>query len=318
MLLSYNDDGFHNAGTEMTQAPRLRILFPIDITDPHPEYFEQLKSLIPLKDVALVLLYVREELPAYEGMLGSMANFPDDFANQVESKAKEVLAELADKLKADCPNVTCQVLAGPATLMIEKVASDDKVDLIVMNAGSHSKVAKYLLGSTCERVVKQSATSVLVLKSSSAFKNLGNVVFGVDGSGASFAALSEAVSLLELSKRQAKATVVNVVHVTEIFKYMSPVSFVASVEDNLMMTGETSLAQAKAQLTELGLSDVETRLKDGEPVAEILSVVDETKAELVVVGGQGRSALEHFLVGSVSGKLTAHAKCSVFVAKTKN
>jgi universal stress protein E len=301
----------------MTQAPRLRILFPIDITDPHPEYFTQLKSLIPLKDVALVLLYVREELPAFEGMLGTMADFPDDFAHQVEVKAKTVLAELANNLKADCPDVTCQVVSGPATLMIETVAKDEKVDLIVMNPGSHSKVARYLLGSTCERVVKQSAVSVLVLKSADAFKNLDNVVFGVDGSGASFAALSEAVSLLDLAKRQAKATVVNVVHVTEIFKYMSPVSFVASVEDNLMMSGETSLAQAKAQLNELGMTSVDTKIKDGEPTTEIINVVEESKAELVVVGGQGRSALEHFLVGSVSGKLAAHAKCSVFVSKAK-
>ena len=65
------------------------------------------------------------------------------------------------------------------------------------------------------------------------------------------------------------------------------------------------------------MSDAEAKLKDGEPATEILNVVDETKAELVVVGGQGRSALEHFLVGSVSGKLAAHAKCSVFVSRAK-
>jgi nucleotide-binding universal stress UspA family protein len=299
----------------MTQSPKLKVLFPIDIVHLHPEYLAPLKELLPLKDVALNLLYVREELPAFETTLSSMADFPEDLSHQIDNRANEVLTDFAAQIKSDCPAVTTELVSGPPALMIESVAKEDNYDLLVVSPGTHSKVEAYLLGSTTERVVRHAQTSVLILRLPEGRAQLKNVVVGIDGSDESLEAVERAVNIFALDKRDVQVTVVNVVSVTGIFKYVSPASFVASVEDNLMMSGEALLAQANKKLNDLGVKNVQTKLKDGDPVTEILKVVSEVHADLIVVGGQGRSALERFLVGGVSSKLATHAPCSTAVFK---
>lgn len=226
-----------------------------------------------------------------------------------------MLADFQARLQPDCAEVTTLIVSGPPALMIESVASDEDFDLVVISPGRHSKVEEYLLGTTTERVVKHAQTSVLILRLGQGSAPLKNVVIGIDGSDECVDAIHRAVKLFSLDKRDVKVTLVNVVSVTGIFKFISPASFVASVEDNLMMSGEALLAQTNKLLNDLGVKNVETKLMDGDPVSEILSLAKERQAELIVVGGQGRSALERFFLGGVSGKLASHAQASTAVFK---
>ena len=59
----------------------------------------------------------------------------------------------------------------------------------------------------------------------------------------------------------------------------------------------------------------------GKPTTELMNKADEWKADLVVVGSQGRSALGRFMLGSVSKKVVTDSHHSVRVARgtvTKN
>jgi nucleotide-binding universal stress UspA family protein len=53
----------------------------------------------------------------------------------------------------------------------------------------------------------------------------------------------------------------------------------------------------------------------GNPAAELVRIADEHRAGLIVVGSQGLSAIERFLLGSVSERVLRHAHCSVLVVK---
>lgn len=53
----------------------------------------------------------------------------------------------------------------------------------------------------------------------------------------------------------------------------------------------------------------------GNPAAEIIKAAEERGIELIVVGGHGRHAFEHFLVGSIAERLVRHARCDVLVAR---
>jgi nucleotide-binding universal stress UspA family protein len=293
----------------------LKILLPVDIAHTHPETFGVLKEFLPLKEAQVTLLFVREEMPAYESMIGTMADFPTDLPNQIESRAKAVLEELAEVLRPDCKEVKTVVLMGPSAMMIESVAEDNDIDMIAMAPGVHTKVAQYLIGSTCERVAKHSRNSVLIIRQPEV-KTLSNVVIGIDGSQSALDAALKAVDVFSLRERETMITLVNVVSVTGIVKYITPPAFVARVEDNLMMSGEACLADAEKVLTDAGVKNVTVKLKNGDPETELLAVAKELNAELVVVGGQGRSALEHLFVGSVSGKVVSHATCSTALFKS--
>jgi len=56
-------------------------------------------------------------------------------------------------------------------------------------------------------------------------------------------------------------------------------------------------------------------LAEGHPAKQILHVIDEEAADLVVVGARGLGAIQRLLVGSTSEHLLAHAPCSVLIVR---
>ncbi|HRV60538.1 MAG TPA: universal stress protein [Solirubrobacterales bacterium] len=55
---------------------------------------------------------------------------------------------------------------------------------------------------------------------------------------------------------------------------------------------------------------------DGDPADAILKVAEDLDADLIVVGNKGMTGARRFLLGSVPNKVSHHAPCSVFIART--
>ena len=55
---------------------------------------------------------------------------------------------------------------------------------------------------------------------------------------------------------------------------------------------------------------------EGDPADAILDVAEETGADLIVVGNKGMSGAKRYLLGSVPNKVSHHATCNVFIART--
>jgi nucleotide-binding universal stress UspA family protein len=72
------------------------------------------------------------------------------------------------------------------------------------------------------------------------------------------------------------------------------------------------LAAAKTRAQTSGIT-VETSLRGGHAAREILEVVRDQSADLVVLGTHGRSGVEHLLLGSVAEKVLRKAPCPVLV-----
>jgi nucleotide-binding universal stress UspA family protein len=62
--------------------------------------------------------------------------------------------------------------------------------------------------------------------------------------------------------------------------------------------------------------EVQTHPIEGDPAEGILSVAEETKADLIVVGNKGMTGARRFLLGSVPNNISHHAPCSVMVVRT--
>jgi nucleotide-binding universal stress UspA family protein len=65
------------------------------------------------------------------------------------------------------------------------------------------------------------------------------------------------------------------------------------------------------------LSEVKHRahVTHGEPIAEILRLAEEEKADLLVIATHGRTGLKHFFLGSVVERVIRHAPCPVMVIR---
>jgi len=78
--------------------------------------------------------------------------------------------------------------------------------------------------------------------------------------------------------------------------------------------GEEILKRGVELVRSLGL-EADTRLGRGIPAEEILKVAEEEKADLIAIGSRGLSGVKAFLLGSVSDKVSHHAKCPVLIVR---
>jgi nucleotide-binding universal stress UspA family protein len=124
--------------------------------------------------------------------------------------------------------------------------------------------------------------------------------------------------LFQLKDKGTKVILVDVVSINPIFTMISPVSYMSAIEGNLKMTGEVLLAEGEKVLSELGISNSEMKLVEGNPAEELIKVAKATQAGLIIAGSQGKGAVEHFLLGSTSTRLAAHADCPVAIFKGGN
>lgn len=77
-----------------------------------------------------------------------------------------------------------------------------------------------------------------------------------------------------------------------------------------------SLRAAAEEATRAGVATT-CHPRRGEPADAIIAVAEEVDAELIVVGNRGLSSARRYLLGSVPGKVTHHAPCSVLIVRTE-
>ena len=294
----------------------MKVLLPLDIVHPVQPTIEQLIAMVPLAKAEVCLLYVKEELPSYEKVIDSVGDFKEDWGHQIERKAKEAFEAAIEQLKPHCTNVSSEIVVGPPAMMIETVARDEGFEVIVLTPGTHRKVELFLLGSVSSKVVKHGPGTVLICRQrSTPIEKLDHVLMAIDGSPQSHYAVRQAAKQFAIDPAVTKVTIIHVVSVADVLKLVSPVEYIALVENNLLLEGETFLAEGKAILAEQGITHVDVVLKEGDPATEIIELARSQPTDLIVIGAQGRTAVQHFLLGSVSHNIAMHAPCSTAVVK---
>jgi nucleotide-binding universal stress UspA family protein len=89
-----------------------------------------------------------------------------------------------------------------------------------------------------------------------------------------------------------------------------------SWQDKLEKEVETLLQDAAGTLTAMG-AKVECHACAGDAAEAILDVAEKEGADLIVVGDRGMRGARRFLLGSVPGKISHHAPCSVMIIRTR-
>lgn len=142
------------------------------------------------------------------------------------------------------------------------------------------------------------------------------IVVGTDGSDSAREAIRQAAALAQLASAE--------LHVVSAYEPVPPrrsEAEVAGVPDdvshefgpreevNFILDGAATIA------AEYGI-ETSSHPMDGDPADAILNVADEIGADLIVVGNKGMTGARRFLLGSVPNKVSHHAPCSVFIART--
>ncbi|MFB6091067.1 MAG: universal stress protein [Halobellus sp.] len=139
----------------------------------------------------------------------------------------------------------------------------------------------------------------------------GTILLPTDGSEASLAAATHAGALAVTSD----ATVYVVSIADSRNRFESPSSGLAP---EAWEEAERERAEASIEETVARLPDdvaVERRVATGIPQDEILDLVDELGADVVVMGTHGRSGLDRYLVGSVTERVVRHSPVPVLTVR---
>jgi nucleotide-binding universal stress UspA family protein len=144
------------------------------------------------------------------------------------------------------------------------------------------------------------------------------VLIATDGSEYSLAAIEQAARFFESTN-----TSYLVVSVYEdpmpiaMEPFSGSVDYYQSAIDLARGEAEKNIAVSKERLEKLlgPATHILTEVLHGFPEQLILGKAEEWAADVVVVGSHGRGFWGRLLLGSVSGAVVHHAKCSVLVAK---
>lgn len=129
----------------------------------------------------------------------------------------------------------------------------------------------------------------------------------IDGSPHSNKAIEFAA---DISKRYGSRLIL--LHVIPIRVYAF--AEVGAVLSEDVEEGEEILRRGVELAKSLGL-EADRRLGKGIPAEEILRVAEEEGVDLIVIGSRGLSGVKAFLLGSVSDKVSHHAKCPVLIVR---
>lgn len=140
------------------------------------------------------------------------------------------------------------------------------------------------------------------------------ILVGLDGSDYSLRALDFAIDLA--NKYQSQLVLVHVV-MRQIYAINPPEAGIlagTAIVRELETEGKTILTQGEEKVKAQGLP-VEARLRQGVPAEELLRAAADEKADLMVLGSRGLSQVRAFLLGSVSDKVSHHAKCPTLIVR---
>ena len=89
------------------------------------------------------------------------------------------------------------------------------------------------------------------------------------------------------------------------------VAYAVGPKEDVNVILETAAGPAKEAGVEVG-----THAREGDPADAILTIAEEVGASVIVVGNKGMTGARRFLFGSVPNKISHHAPCSVYIART--
>lgn len=148
-----------------------RIVVPLDGSELAEHALDHASHLGKTMDLVVELIRVIPSAEEYANLanlvpanLVTQAPSYAEYRAIVEKEAEDYLAEIGERLKQEGVQVDWRVLHGPAAAAIidHSVASDEA--LLVMTTHGRSGVARLVLGSVAERVVRQSGEPVLLIR----------------------------------------------------------------------------------------------------------------------------------------------------------
>ncbi|MCA9027542.1 MAG: universal stress protein [Planctomycetaceae bacterium] len=256
-------------------------------------------------------------VPALAQMRREFPQSVNEMLDQYHARAESLLVEEAARFEGINGTVETYPLAGHPADELVRFGEESHCDLIVLGARGMTPTQRFLLGSVSLKVAKHAPCSVLVTRPHQSGRLADQplkIVICHDGSEASRQAV-ETMARFHWGE-QVEITVLSVVTVI-MHPGMAIYQKTGALWENEKRQANEALAWAVDHLRET-TSHVNSEHRETESIDdEILSVIEELGADLVVLGHRGLSRIDRFFLGSTSENVLRHAPCSVWIVREK-
>lgn len=256
---------------------------------------------------ALHLLHVTAPLALYPGQdvgPADSAAIPAALGKQVEASARVLRERYGIRV-----HVAQRI--GRAHSQIADYAAEVGAGLVVAGARGQSPLLRLLLGSTAWRLLRVCRRPVLIVRGEPVAPYC-RVMATVD-----FFPLSRVV--VEWARRLAADGRLRLLHALEPLDESGlrtqglDSAAIHQAREEMRAIAENLMANLYASVPGEEKNRIDSLLEPGYPPIRILESAADWRADLIVLGRQGRGGLEDFLVGSVSKDVAQEAVCDVLV-----
>lgn len=206
--------------------------------------------------------------------------------------------------EAGAPEALVHVSGGLAAPVVAETAEKLAADLVVVGAHPQPAAARFLVGSTAERVIRLAHCPVLVAttRRSEAFRR---ILAAVDLSPQSHGVLQSATRIAEVDGAEVRALYVH--------EPLPPMLSEAALfgEDELVELQRSAFERLIAETTPA--AGMESRERRGHSGEEIVKEAEAWDADLIVVGTHGFGFFNRLLLGSTSVYVLRHGHWATIV-----
>lgn len=295
------------------------VLCPVDFSDNSELALDYALSLAAQHSARVCVLHVFPDVLANPDVYPYLSD-PVLPSGETRERALEQLGGFVHRARARQVAVDVALEQGDIVDNVVEKASKIPADLVVLGTHGRRGLARLMMGSVTERVLRHATPPVLsVSPHASAPPSTGvpfrNVLCPVDFSPSSLHALDLALSLV------GDEGMVTLLHVVEFYIDKAVGETVAFDMDGLRQRHQE---QALEKLEAAVARDVRSRTKletstldSGAPYKEILERAESDEIDAIVMGVMGRSAADLFFFGSTTNHVVRAARCPVLTVRAE-
>jgi len=287
-----------------------RVLCPVDFSAHSERALRHALATARRHESALTVLHVEDVI------LGA-ARAELHLGAQGEDESVEELRDFVNGAGGEGQNVKVLMTAGDAVRGILEQATHESSDLIVMGTRGRSGLARVILGSVTEGVVRQSACPVMTIPpawdppAANELEPFDPILCASDFSPACRKALDLAISMGQ--EADARLILLHALQLPQFDAGLPPTAVPTQTHIDFSEFRIDALARLERGLP----GDAEFRCRpeavvvDGHPADAILQVAHHENAKLIVMGVQARGAFDRLLFGSTTRWVMQRAICPV-------
>ncbi|QKJ62441.1 universal stress protein [Flavobacterium sp. M31R6] len=263
-----------------------RILIPTDFSKYADEAIEVGAEIAKKNDCEIILLHMLELPGQMNDALTGGTSIPEVML--FKRKAEETLKNIKNRPYLAGIKITEVVRLDGAYHGINNYIKQNDIDLIVMGSHGATGINEIIIGSNTEKVVRQSETPVLVIKSKINNFKIQNIIFASDFS------------------KEIKKPFQKMLDFTKLFG--SKLNLVMICTPNSFKSTSAARKIVTDFVADFDMPEYSFEIYNENNVEKgIINYSNEKDADLIAFCTHGRTGLNHFFAGSISEDLVNHA-----------